>query len=324
MCCSEHSRTKVHQEALNSVPGFTLYKVVIEPTYTGYSLYPRYFPQPLCYRDECGIIPDLNRNVLTGTYRIVWRENSGRNPWGSLRKLRCISCVSLDEWKFAKQTIGKNTQRQHTQIREMKKPWKLLVHVHIWRCALRRGGEWRGWKCRQKPYYKDRIFVHQVSKFHSMLYYEFLALSHRTISTGQDWRQDICDVELQRLEHYCHHGTSDISFLKLNKNSISHYIHHSSFSRLEYCLQQRELNAFSIPNRGPNVLTKRDPHGHTSLQRHSQCPLRRPLSSPSSCHTASQDHITSAQGTPIMSFFLLLIRAVASQGSFQELPHVWL
>ena len=34
---------------------------------------------------------------------------------------------------------------------------------------------------RQKPYYKDCIFVHQVSKFHSMLYYEFLALSHRTV-----------------------------------------------------------------------------------------------------------------------------------------------
>lgn len=47
------------------------------------------------------------------------------------------------------------------------------------------------------------------------------------------------------------------------------------------------------------------------------------LCSTSSCHTPSQDHITSAQGALIMSFFLLSVRAIAPQGSFQKL-HVWL
>ena len=91
---------------------------------------------------------------------------------------------------------------------------------------------------------------------------------------------------------------------------LSHYIHHSNkrgrqgigFSRLEYYSTALGPTCFQNPPKWLDILTRGNTQAHASLQRHSHCPLRWPLRIPSSCHTASYTHTTSAQGSRVVSF----------------------
>lgn len=172
-----------------------------------------------------------------------------------------------------------------------------------------------------------------------MLHYEFVALLCWTIGVrNRVGGKHSVTVQLQKLDNYWHHGRSDILFSNQIKTAYSvayiteisgeersHFkITGDQFSSLEYhfcgtgtCMlsDSHTKDVPCSPVGPPGQLLSSSPHVPFT---------RRTLRSPSSCHTShsSPGSLHSCPGDPTMSFFLLSVRAVASQGSFKKLRHV--